>query len=464
MSTYLLTWNPTSTFAWHNQAKYVAEVARRGSKRFTWSFGNRQNAEVGDRVFLIKQGTGSNKGIVGSGYIVKTPYSGQHWEIKGKKTIYVDVDFDSLLDPSTSRILTRDELDRPGLQSMNWDAQASGTVISEQIAKKLEIAWQRTLGGSVGPRSKPSRLADSQTDRQYWWVSHNRTFADETKGGFIWAKRPFSRNNEFHLNLTRTHIGDLVFSYSEQKIKAIGIVVNKFLECDRPHGCVDEPKDHDGWLVPVEWTLLTAPFKPKWHFPQIRPLLPELYAPLGRDGNGYEGRYLTKIGADLGHLLLVLANEIDIQRNVDERRNEVLDDIEEESIKRQQFPKTEKEQLIKARRGQGRFRAEVQKIERHCRLTRVEDHSLLIASHIKAWRESSNEEKMDGNNGLLLSAHVDRLFDRGWISFSDSGAVLPKPEIRSIAAKWGLDLKRNVGQFNKKQRDYLAFHRKRFGF
>ena len=121
---------------------------------------------------------------------------------------------------------------------------------------------------------------------------------------------------------------------------------------------------------------------------------------------------------------------------------------------------TSKSQLIKARRGQGRFRSNVQRLERKCRLTRMTDSRLLVASHIKPWRNSSDRERLDGNNGLLLSPHVDKLFNDGWISFSDSGQLLcsNRRAIRALEA-WGLPASAKVGAFSAAQRKYLMYHR-----
>ena len=62
---------------------------------------------------------------------------------------------------------------------------------------------------------------------------------------------------------------------------------------------------------------------------------------------------------------------------------------------------TEREALVQARRGQGVFRTNVQTIERACRVTKVEQREHLIASHVKPWRDSSNDERLNGENGLL---------------------------------------------------------------
>jgi len=138
----------------------------------------------------------------------------------------------------------------------------------------------------------------------------------------------------------------------------------------------------------------------------------------------------------------------------------ILDEREEARINEAEIPEIEKEQLIKARRGQGIFRDRVEEIETTCRMTGVNDKRFLIASHIKPWRASDSVEKLDGSNGLLLSPHVDKLFDQGWISFSDDGKVLcDNDDIRRLMIQWGLDPDKYVGAFNPEQRKYLAYHR-----
>ena len=84
-----------------------------------------------------------------------------------------------------------------------------------------------------------------------------------------------------------------------------------------------------------------------------------------------------------------------------------------------------REQLIRARIGQGKFRLDVgARWDRRCAVTGCEVWEVLRASHIQPWRLSSNTERLDPNNGLLLSATLDALFDRGLISFKDNGEML----------------------------------------
>jgi hypothetical protein len=120
---------------------------------------------------------------------------------------------------------------------------------------------------------------------------------------------------------------------------------------------------------------------------------------------------------------------------------------------------TTKEQLIDARLGQGDFRKAVIARETKCRVTGLANTELLIASHIKPWSACDDAERLSGDNGLLLSPHIDKLFDRGYLSFEDDGAMLISDTAKEALACWGITPK-NVGAFHPKQKEFLAWHRK----
>ena len=86
---------------------------------------------------------------------------------------------------------------------------------------------------------------------------------------------------------------------------------------------------------------------------------------------------------------------------------------------------TTKDALIKARRGQGRFRQGlVNRWSAACAVTGCKQVELLRASHMKPWSISGNGERLDPCNGLLLLANIDALFDRGLVSFNADGSML----------------------------------------
>lgn len=94
-------------------------------------------------------------------------------------------------------------------------------------------------------------------------------------------------------------------------------------------------------------------------------------------------------------------------------------------INNSSFAETEKESLIKSRRGQGIFRERlIKKYSSTCIVTGINLKTLLIASHVKPWSVSNNYERLSSENGLLLSATFDKLFDKGYISFKDNGQMI----------------------------------------
>lgn len=131
--------------------------------------------------------------------------------------------------------------------------------------------------------------------------------------------------------------------------------------------------------------------------------------------------------------------------------------------------KTEKQAQIQARVGQGKFRNNViARAEGKCEVTGVTDKSLLIASHIHAWSKcETNDERLDSNNGLLLSPSLDKLFDKGYISFDDKGTMLIKSKIREIVGMLipkGFENLKLAKEPNIEQCNYLKMHRKEHSF
>ena len=117
--------------------------------------------------------------------------------------------------------------------------------------------------------------------------------------------------------------------------------------------------------------------------------------------------------------------------------------------------------VSQVRVGQDYFRDEVIRICcGACVVTGITDVSLLVASHIKPWKDSTDEERLDGNNGLLLSPHIDKLFDRHLITFSDDGRLIPSPRLEKIQIKaWNIDFDK-LYVLTEKQRKYIASHRR----
>lgn len=118
--------------------------------------------------------------------------------------------------------------------------------------------------------------------------------------------------------------------------------------------------------------------------------------------------------------------------------------------------------LREVRTKQSLFRDNVLRVEKRCRVTGIEDLRFLRASHIKPWsRCDRGEERVDGNNGLLLAPHVDHLFDQGWISFENNGSLIRSSDLpKDILDDLGIDYATfKKSTFNERQREYLKYHR-----
>ncbi len=125
---------------------------------------------------------------------------------------------------------------------------------------------------------------------------------------------------------------------------------------------------------------------------------------------------------------------------------------------------TERMQLAAARIGQGLFRRNLIAERGICAITGVDDTRLLIASHIKPWRVSSNQERLDTRNGLLLTPTYDKLFDRKLISFDDDKRILVSPSLTAVVcAKLNLVHNRVVPDLPiEGRREFMAYHREKF--
>jgi hypothetical protein len=136
---------------------------------------------------------------------------------------------------------------------------------------------------------------------------------------------------------------------------------------------------------------------------------------------------------------------------------------EQQVINDPELTATQKDQLIKARVGQGAFReALLDQWKARCCVTNCAIRPVLRASHIKPWRVASNAERLDRFNGLLLVANIDALFDRFLISFSDAGEMLVGPDIsRDDLLALGCDPDRRIGVCAQ-HAPYLSWHRAAF--
>jgi hypothetical protein len=145
-------------------------------------------------------------------------------------------------------------------------------------------------------------------------------------------------------------------------------------------------------------------------------------------------------------------------------RDAVEEIPESERIESSETPEVEREAVIKARIGQGRFRTDVIALWGSCAVTGCSLARVLNASHIVPWAMcATDKEKIDPFNGLLLTPNLDKLVDRFLISFNDDGSIM-------LSKNLGEDERKSlgVGEQNKLRfvrpamLPYLKRHRELF--
>jgi len=316
---------------------------------------------------------------------------------------------------------------------------------------------------------------------RYWWVNQNQTFRQELAGGYLWSpkRNADGGRNPFYECMREVSPGDVIFSFVDTRIAAIGIAKSYCWECPKPteFGSAGRNWENIGWRVNVSFVPLLNKIRPKDHMGVLKTVLPNRYSPLQANGNGIQSIYLTELPLNFVEVLSGLIGEEARPLIAGSPAGPVLENgkiatgddldvwerkLEEQVEKDRSVNETDREAIIRARRGQGLFKQRVVQIENHCRITGVDKLDHLLASHCKPWRDSTNEERLNGENGLLLTPSIDHLFDRGFIGFEDSGDLIISPVAhRPSLQKMGVETGRvvKVGAFTAGQRQFLDYHR-----
>jgi len=299
----------------------------------------------------------------------------------------------------------------------------------------------------------------------FWWVNQGQTFRHEVDGGYLWSPKVDANGsyNHSYEAMTKARVGDFVFSYSDGHIRAIGVVQASAYSGPKPNfGLAGANWKNVGWYLEVDFLEFENPVNPKLFLDKLIPLLPEKYSPYLSSGRGNQKGYLFAISNSIGELLAVQSGLelLDVIRLVGAPRNSDLEMVIDDDLKAYEFRgEVEKLQLVMARLGQGVYRHNLRSIENQCRVTQVTNPRHLRASHMKPWSKSTNEEKIDGNNGLFLAPHVDHLFDSGYITFEEHGSLVISPALDTrVLNNWKLIREIESKSFTADKMPYLTYH------
>ena len=182
--------------------------------------------------------------------------------------------------------------------------------------------------------------------------------------------------NQFYENMREVSPGDIVFSFCDTRIKAIGVVTGGAQTGPKPDfGSAGLNWSKEGWFVPVDYCVLNNQIRPKDHAAILRPFLPAKYSPLQESGDGLQSVYLAEVPQPLADALIGLIGDAYWDAYsafaVLQTVPEPTDSEAVAAIDATLTGPTFREQIVRARRGQGVFRANVLLREDSCRVTRV---------------------------------------------------------------------------------------------
>ena len=111
---------------------------------------------------------------------------------------------------------------------------------------------------------------------RYWWVNQNQTHKQELGGGYLWSPKRNANGarNPFYESMREVAPGDLVLSFVDTRIAAVGVVESYCYESPKPEEFGDTGLNWEriGWRLRVRFKSMTNRVRPKDHMRLLRPL------------------------------------------------------------------------------------------------------------------------------------------------------------------------------------------------
>lgn len=174
---------------------------------------------------------------------------------------------------------------------------------------------------------------------------------------------------------------------------------------------------------------------------------------LGTDG---EGNFIWILRPELVEALSHVLPNVKIHQSA------LFQEIEQFKKVATSLQETTRETIIQSRIGQGQFRLSLIAYWQGCSVTGCSQIEVLRASHIKPWKDCTNDERLNVYNGLLLLPNLDACFDMGFISFTDEGNILISSQISDIAlAQLGINKDMKLLKIEPEHKVFLEYHRQK---
>lgn len=256
----------------------------------------------------------------------------------------------------------------------------------------------------------------------YYWVNQGDTYKEELRAGCLWAPNTNSKGAKLSHWETMDLLtpGDIVFNYSKGYLMGFAVVNSTAVPILKPFGAGTDYSPSQGGRI-VFCTYKTAATAVTFNQISSDILLKNQLSsgtnPVLTNMGKVAQKYLCPISESAATLLANLLGEVLLTEGIEETSafTKAAKSIAATTVKA----------IVDARLGQGKFRRDLEEVFGNaCPITNLSISPLLRASHIKPWATSTNFERLDPENGILLAAGIDAAFDRGYVSFNPTNGTL----------------------------------------
>lgn len=252
-------------------------------------------------------------------------------------------------------------------------------------------------------------------------VMQGETYHEEKNAGILWTPQidksgmvPHSWNRMQELKK-----GDRVFHYVKGDIVAISMVMRDCYKGEMPG------KNEEAFIAKAEYRELEFPVPVREHFQELQPFLPHKYSPFQEDASGNSG-YLYPCNEELSLQILELVSSLNVF-TVEEEQLELAIEVVRRTVHNPLMTliaEMELEIKTKLRRSKVQYRESLQPLwQNGCALCGIAIEEVLTASYAKPWKDSTDKERLDPFNGILLCKNHASLFDAGLIAFTGGGSL-----------------------------------------
>lgn len=296
-------------------------------------------------------------------------------------------------------------------------------------------------------------------------VMQGHTYLEEKEMGFIWASKLDSSGMTSHSweRMTEVNEGDRIFHYVKRNIIAVSVATTGCKIAKRPLNIPNnESWNNEGYLVELDYHELELPINIPSNFNDILPYLPIKYSPFQKNTDGNQG-YLYPCNEELSIKLLELIGDLNIYE-VDDVQLELAISTVRPTERNTFIPmifETEAEAKTKIRLGRKKFREKLMPLWKHkCTICGIELSALLQASYSKPWKDSTDAERIDVYNGILLCSNHDALYEKGFIAFDGQGKIHISSQITiEDYVKYGIAPKMKIAR-KEENKPYFKWHKR----